>query len=200
MCTAGTRRPGRGAATGPPTRSRPRRSCTTRGRSQATSTSTSNVRRWPTDGAGASRTVLSNSGGEQLTDPVVRSGRREVVALAGVAADRPDPVGLPGSLDALDGDGQPQGVAQPDERGEDRLVGRVGGGRRVQALDERAGELQLVYRQGAQVRQVAVPGAEVVDGDPYPEPGQGAQRVEGGFVGGDHGALQDLQLEPVRRQ
>ena len=116
------------------------------------------------------------------------------VGLSGVAPDGAYPVGLYRRLDALGGDGQPERVAEPDQCREDRLVGGVRRRRRPQPLHERAGELQLVHRQGAQIRQVAVPGAEVVDRDAHAEAGQCAQRAEGGVVGGDDRGFEDLQL------
>ena len=69
------------------------------------------------------------------------------------------------------------------------------------AADERAGQLQRVHRQLAQVGEVGVAGAEVVDGDPHARARPaGAARRSGSPVVAHHRALGQLQLQQVRRQ
>ncbi len=55
-------------------------------------------------------------------------------------------------------------------------------------------------RQPPQVRQVRVPGAEVVDRQPYAEGGEPVQRPQRLFRGAHHRALGQLQLQQLRRQ
>ena len=57
-----------------------------------------------------------------------------------------------------------------------------------------------VTGRSPQVRQVGVAGAEVVDGDAYPEVGQDPQGAHRLLGGAHHRALGDLQLQPLRRQ
>src|SRR5438270_3168776 len=116
----------------------------------------------------------AGSGGEEGVDRPGWAGEAEVPALAVVAADRAEPFGLLRRLDALGGDGQAQRVRERHHGRQYLRVDRVGD-RCAQALDERGVDLQFVYGQRPQVRPVGPAGAEVVDGDPYAEVGEGAQ-------------------------
>ena len=126
-------------------------------------------------------------------------GTGEVPALRRVAAGRAQPVGLVRGLHALGGDGQPEGVAEVDEARREVLVERVAV-RPADPGDELRGQLDLVQRQPAQVRVVGLAGAEVVHGDPQPGVGEGPQRGQRRVLGLDDRGLQQLQLQPPRRQ
>jgi hypothetical protein len=65
--------------------------------------------------------------------------------------------------------------------------------------DEGAVDLELVHRQGLQVRHRGVAGAEVVDRQAHPEGVQAAEHVEGERRVGHDGALGDLEHQPARR-
>ena len=127
------------------------------------------------------------------------TGGGVVPALRGVAAGRAQPVGLVRGLHALGRDGEPERVAEVDEAGREVLVQRVAV-RPADPGDELRGQLQLVQRQPAQVRVVGLAGAEVVDGDPQPGVGERPQRGQRRVLGLDDRGLQQLQLQPVRRQ
>jgi hypothetical protein len=71
----------------------------------------------------------------------------------------PEGVQLVQRLHALGDDVQPELVRHPDDRRDDRRVGRLG----AERCDERPVDLQLVHAQRPQPRQRAVAGAEVVD-------------------------------------
>src|SRR5690242_450505 len=92
------------------------------------------------------------TGGRWLKLQRIRRHRARVIpALRGVAAEREQPAGLLGGLDALGRDAQVERVRQADDRGHDLLVDRVGTLRRAQPGHERAGQLEAVDRQVAQI-------------------------------------------------
>ena len=75
-------------------------------------------------------------------------GTGEQVALAELAAERPQSLELAGRLDALGDDGQPE---RPAERDDGRREGPVLGS--VRRADELAGDLQDIDAEAAQVAQ-----------------------------------------------
>src|SRR5262249_54778257 len=145
----------------------------------------------PVSPSSRSRTEPVPAGAQQLPDRLRWPGPRVVEALREIAAELAQRGRLLGRLHLLRGDLETQRVREAHHGRHHLPVDRVG----AVARDERAGELQPVYRQPAQVRQVRVPGAEVVDGDPYSEIGQRAQRLRGARGGTHERALGQLQLQ-----
>src|SRR2546429_1217708 len=101
---------------------------------------------------------------EEEIDLVRRCRPREEEALGEVAAELPQRRELPVRLDAFGDREQAEGVSEADEVRGDRGVLRVV----LDALDERAIDLDQVDREAPQLAEGREAGAEVVDRDPHP--------------------------------
>nr|WP_255600999.1 hypothetical protein [Blastococcus sp. LR1] len=115
----------------------------------------------------------------------------EEVALRDVAAQLAQRGHVLGLLDALGDDGQAEVV--PEVHGAAHEDGVLRAGRHAE--HERAVDLELVHGQPAQVAHRAVPGAEVVDGQPQAEVVQALEHVHAACGVGHDGALGDLEAQ-----
>ena len=98
-----------------------------------------------------------------------------MVALAIVAPQPAQEVGLLGLLDTFGQHLEAQALAQRDHRaGDGGVLGIIG-----QAAHETLIELKLVYRQAFQPRQRAITGAEVVDGQAHAQCAQAGKQFQG---------------------
>src|SRR5690606_27291231 len=107
-------------------------------------------------------------------------GSAEIVALPGLAAEGPQDLSLVRRLHPLRGDGEPQGVAERDQRSQQRRLlpgglrsgGRASGGLPAKRVDELFSELEHMNRERPKRGQVQVAGAEVVNRQSDAEVGQ----------------------------
>jgi len=117
-----------------------------------------------------------------------------VVALAEITAHGCQERGLCSGLDTLSHHGEPQLVRQADDGLDDGAV--VAGG--TESGDEGAVDLYPVDRVVAQMAQVAVAGAEVVDGQPDAELLESTQHVARLVRGFEHGGLGRMGIRFLR--
>src|SRR5712691_9039573 len=133
---------------------------------------------------------------QQRRDLVAGHRLADEVALHLVAAREPQGVRLVFRIDALGHDRQPQRARERDDGGDER--------HRVRLLqhgdDERAVDLERLYRELREVAERGIAGAEVVDGDAHPQLAQGPELLD---IGGDflhENAFGDLQVQAMRRR
>src|SRR6516162_8848119 len=96
-----------------------------------------------------------------------------------------------GCLDPFSDHLQAEGVGESDDRADNGQVAGVG----AQVTDESGVDLEHVDREGLQMRQHRIAGAEVVDGDLDPDLLQLPQGFASGFDVVYHGTLGDLQTD-----
>ena len=124
-----------------------------------------------------------------------RAGATEEVALAAIAAHRPQPRQLQRRLQPLGDDGDAEGVAEVDDGLDDRRVLGV----EAEPGDEATVDLDRLDREPLEVRQRRVAGAEVVDGEVQAEAAQVAQGDRRRLDVGEQRGLGDLQPQRVGR-
>src|SRR5579863_1247201 len=118
-----------------------------------------------------------------------RPGEEE--ALPQPAADRAKVPELASGLDSLDHDSDPDRLGELHHGGDDGRLHGVD----VDTLDEGAVDFDEIHRELRQVAESGVSGAEVVDGELYPEPLQALQH-DSSALGVLHGdGLGDLQVD-----
>src|SRR6201987_244382 len=94
-------------------------------------------------------------------------------------------------LNAFSDQLQAEGLSEPDDGANDGQVAGVG----AQVANESGVDLEHVDREGLQVRQNRVAGAEVVDGDLDPYLLELGEGFAGGFDVVQHGPLGDRQTD-----
>ncbi|OBA61476.1 hypothetical protein A5780_19640 [Nocardia sp. 852002-20019_SCH5090214] len=136
---------------------------------------------------------------EQIRDHVGMHRVVEVPALGGIALQSEQPVGLMPGLHTFRGHAQAQIVAEIDDRLQDQQIAAADRAGIADAMDERPRQFHHVQRKLAQIGQIGIPGAEIVDGDADSGFGEGVQRLQRPADGVHEGAFGELQLQPVRR-
>src|SRR4029079_9644158 len=95
-----------------------------------------------------------------------RQRRGETVALAQSASQRGEGVHLFGAFDALRDRLELQRVREADDGGDQAAASRF----LAQPAEERALDLEYVDREAVEVAEGGLAGAEIVDGEPDPQP------------------------------
>ena len=102
---------------------------------------------------------------EEPLDLVGRRRAAEEIALAEAAAHLPEALGLGGMLDPLGHRREPERVAEPQDRVDERFIRAVAD----ELVDERLRDLQRLDRELGETAQRRVARAEVVDRQPDAE-------------------------------
>ena len=122
-----------------------------------------------------------------------RHRAREVVALPFGAAPGREQVQLPLRLDTFGGDRHAELAREPDGGLHDGGVARA-----LQLFDEIARDLHAVDGEAPQVIERGVPGAEIIDGQPYAECTQLREQPRGPVACAHEHRLGELELEAAR--
>src|SRR5258708_27634646 len=122
-----------------------------------------------------------------------RQRRREIEALAFLAAHPAQQIDAGGVLDAFGDDGEAQEIGERDGADDDRCVIRA----RPQLMHERLVDLQPVDREFLEIGQAGIAGAEIIKGDLDAELLHPEERSERPLVVLEQDVLGDFKLKKM---